>query len=72
MHTLNTQTYTWYLKINIVGYIQNIKTFIGNPLWSSSLGHSSSKQEASGLTPTGGDFLFCHISVSKELFINFH
>ena len=28
IHTLNTQTHTWYLKINITGHIQNIKTFI--------------------------------------------
>ena len=27
-HTLNTQTNTWYLIINIIGHIQNIKTFI--------------------------------------------
>ena len=28
MHTLNTQTHTQYLKINIIVHIQNIKTFI--------------------------------------------
>ena len=27
-HTHNTQTHTWYLIINIIGHIQNIKTFI--------------------------------------------
>ena len=25
---LNTQTHTWYLTINIIGHIQNIKKFI--------------------------------------------
>ena len=42
---------------------------IRNPLWSSSLGCSSGKWEVLGSTPTRGDFLFYHISVSKELFI---
>ena len=38
-------------------------------LWSSGLGHSSGKWEVLGLTPTRGDFLFCLISVSKNLTI---
>ena len=38
-------------------------------MWSSGLGCLSGKQEALGSTPTGGDFLFCLISVSKNLII---
>ena len=46
---------------------------LGNPLWSSGLGHSSGNQEALGSTPTGGTFPFLSLikECSKELFIIF-
>ena len=42
---------------------------LGNPLWSSSLGHSSGKQEALGSTPTGGAFPF--LSLLKSVLKNY-
>ena len=41
-------------------------------LWSSSLGCSSGKWEASGLTPTGNNSFFCHCRNVQRIVINFH
>ena len=44
-------------------FIRDTFFMVKHPLWSSSLGHLSSKQEMSGLTPTGG----ASFSVTKNL-----